>query len=117
MGKQALQEEDEIKMTIDKLQNERTTQLLEAEAIKSELVSVRQDGADTRSKLILSCYLNDGSHFDNGVDLNDNRRDVIRFIAEISVELNGAIWSCIELTQEQGDNNGTLKGCAKRCGG
>eukprot|EP01084_Bolivina_argentea_P161998 281940_1 len=44
------------------------------------------------------------------VDLNDNRQGIIRFIGEISVELNGAIWYGIELTEAKGTNNGTLKG-------
>eukprot|EP01084_Bolivina_argentea_P028616 53159_1 len=46
----------------------------------------------------------------DAVDLNDNRQGIIRFIGEIAVELNGAIWYGIELTKPQGNCNGTLKG-------
>ena len=48
--------------------------------------------------------------FNDRVDLNDNRQGTIRFIGEISVHLNGAIWYGIELNKEQGTNNGTLRG-------
>ena len=48
--------------------------------------------------------------YNDHVDLNDNRQGTIKFIGEISVELNGAIWYGIELKTPKGDNNGSLKG-------
>lgn len=48
--------------------------------------------------------------YNDHVDLNDNRSGIIKFIGEISVELQGAIWYGIELNSSKGENNGSLKG-------